>query len=143
MKKFIAIVAGVLCFAAIASAQPRALGLRAGYGGELSYQHSLGSNFLEADLGFFGGHGFYVTGIYDFLFPLGSNFDFYVGPGASLGAYSNDGSSYFDIGLAGQLGIEYCFNIPLQLSLDWRPMLSFHDGGFYGEYFALGIRYMF
>ncbi|MCR4825026.1 MAG: hypothetical protein K5849_06700, partial [Bacteroidales bacterium] len=69
MKKFIVILVSVLAFAAVASAQPRALGLRAGYGAELSYQHGLGSGFLEADLGFQGsGHGVYVTGVYDFIF---------------------------------------------------------------------------
>ncbi len=143
MKKILAILAGVLCFAAVASAQPRAIGLRAGWGGELSYQHNMGENFFEADLGFFSEHGFYLTGIYDFLFPVQENFHFYAGPGASLGSYKHDDDEFFDFGLAGQIGMEYCFNVPLQLSLDWRPMFSFHSGDFYGNYFALGFRYLF
>ena len=47
MKKMLILVAALLGFAVVATAQPRALGVRAGYGAELSYQHTLGSeNFL-------------------------------------------------------------------------------------------------
>ena len=58
MKKIILVAALVLGFAAAAVAQPRALGLRGGYGVELSYQHTLGENFLEADLGLGGFNNF-------------------------------------------------------------------------------------
>ena len=51
MKKIILAAALVLGFAVAASAQPRAIGVRIGNGGEVSYQHSLGSNFLEVDGG--------------------------------------------------------------------------------------------
>ena len=48
MKKILIVVAALLGFAVVASAQPRALGVRAGYGGELSYQHYMGGeNFAE------------------------------------------------------------------------------------------------
>ena len=36
MKKFILVIAAVLGLAVVASAQPRALGVRVGWGGELS-----------------------------------------------------------------------------------------------------------
>ena len=49
MKKIILTAALVLGFAAAASAQPRALGVRIGNGGEISYQHTMGNNFLEVD----------------------------------------------------------------------------------------------
>ena len=52
MKKIILIAALVLGFAVAASAQPRALGARLGYGVDLSYQHYMnGADFIEADLG--------------------------------------------------------------------------------------------
>ena len=54
MKKIILIAAMVLGFAVAAVAQPRAIGLRGGYGVELSYQHTLGENFVEANLGLTG-----------------------------------------------------------------------------------------
>ena len=68
MKKIILIAALALGFAVAATAQPRALGVRLGNGGEISYQHTLGgANFLEVDgglgLGFDGTFNVGATGI--------------------------------------------------------------------------------
>ena len=75
MKKTLIIIASLLAFAVVASAQPRAIGVRAGYGAELSYQHNLGSeNFLEVDLGWsFSSAGYFnVAAAYDFsVAPVG------------------------------------------------------------------------
>ena len=142
MKKFIMVIAAVLCLSSAAFAQSRALGVRATYRAELSYQHSIGSNFVEADLGWFN-HGFYLTGVYDFVFASEGNFNFYAGPGAAVGFYNDSETSGINLGIAGQLGLEYNFNIPLQLSLDWRPVFNFIHGGFGWEGIALGIRYRF
>ena len=142
MKKFIMVIAAVLCLSSAAFAQSRALGVRATYGAELSYQHSIGSNFVEADLGWFK-NGFYLTGVYDFVFASEGNFNFYAGPGAAVGFYNDSETSGITLGIAGQLGLEYNFNIPLQLSLDWRPVFNFIHGGFGWEGIALGIRYRF
>ena len=71
MKKIILVAAMVLGFAVAASAQPRAIGARLGNGGEVSYQHQLGANFLEVDgglgLGFDGTFNVGATGIYNFM----------------------------------------------------------------------------
>ena len=142
MKKFIMVIAAVLCLSSAAFAQSRALGVRATYGAELSYQHSIGSNFVEADLGWFK-NGFYLAGVYDFVFASEGNFNFYAGPGAAVGFYNDSETSGINLGIAGQLGLEYNFNIPLQLSLDWRPVFNFIHGGFGWEGIALGIRYRF
>ena len=142
MKKFIMVIAAVLCLSSAAFAQSRALGVRATYGAELSYQHSIGSNFVEADLGWFK-NGFYLTGVYDFVFASEGNFNFYAGPGAAVGFYNDSETSGINLGIAGQLGLEYNFNIPLQLSLDWRHVFNFIHGGFGWEGIALGIRYRF
>ena len=142
MKTFIMVIAAVLCLSSAAFAQSRALGVRATYGAELSYQHSIGSNFVEADLGWFK-NGFYLTGVYDFVFASEGNFNFYAGPGAAVGFYNDSETSGINLGIAGQLGLEYNFNIPLQLSLDWRPVFNFIHGGFGWEGIALGIRYRF
>ena len=50
MKKIILVAAMVLGFAVAASAQPRALGAKFGWGLDLSYQHGFGADFLQADL---------------------------------------------------------------------------------------------
>ena len=145
MKKVILIVATVLGFAVVASAQPRAIGARIGWGAEISYQHTLGANnFLEADLGW---------GINDFRLGLGYDFsvapvgplDFYVGPAAQVAFINNVEHNNLMLGVGAQLGLEYFFDaIPLQLSLDWRPPFTLIPAtGFGWNSFGLGIRYAF
>lgn len=141
MKKIIIIAAMLLGFAVAASAQPKAIGLRAGYGVELSYQHNVGANFVEADLGLDSFKYFNVAATYNFnIAEFGSGFKFYAGPGVALGL----GES-LHLGIAGQAGIEYEFSFPLQLSLDIRPQLGLVNQAFgiWGWYPHLGIRYNF
>jgi len=144
MKKFIAIVAALMTFAVVASAQPRAIGIRAGYGGELSYQHSLGAaNFLEVDAGWWA-NGINVAAAYDFsVAPVGP-FNFYAGPAADVWMWNADGESGLGAGVGAQLGLEYIFSFPLQISLDWRPMFNIIPAtGFGWNSIALGLRYAF
>jgi hypothetical protein len=159
MKKIILVmvlaVSGV--FAVNAQVDGNAIGLRLGYGGEISYQHALGSsNRLELDLGtsigsdYFGGA---LAGIYHWVFDLSAlsnGFNWYVGPGAQLGYWSYKEvagvkpESELALGIAGQIGIEYNFDIPLQLSLDYRPIFYFlpSSGGGWSS-ICLGVRYKF
>ena len=144
MKKFILVIASVLGLAVVAAAQPRAIGVRAGYGAELSYQHTLGAqNFAEIDLGW-SVNAFNVSAAYDFqIAPLGP-LNFYAGPQAMVGFNNVDGKANVIAGVGAQLGLEYCFSIPLQLSLDWKPTFVFVPGTAFGwQGIALGIRYRF
>ena len=148
MKKIILVAALVLGFAAAAAAQPRAIGLRGGYGVEVSYQHTLGSNFVEADLGLVGS-GFNLAATYNWnlvqpQWTEKGEWGVYAGPGANLGLGFN---GWFNVAVCGQVGLEYTFWFPLQLSLDIRPSLGFstgdkplYVGGFYP---TLGVRYKF
>jgi hypothetical protein len=153
MKKIILIAAMVLGFAVAAVAQPRAIGLRGGYGVELSYQHTLGENFVEANLGLTGFNALNVAATYNWTvaqpqWTSKGEWGVYAGPGAALGVgFGNPGT--FNVAAAGQVGLEYTFWFPLQLSLDVRPQVgfasaagvsSFYMGGFYP---ALGVRYRF
>ena len=150
MKKIIMIEALVLGFAVAASAQPRAIGVRIGNGGEISYQHSLGNNFLEVDgglgLGFDGVFNVGATGIYNFMISeFGNGFGFYAGPGAGVGLGLGD-ANYFTLSAAGMVGIEYTFSFPLQLSLDFRQHvgIGFNGNGLWTpSSVGLGIRYRF
>ena len=154
MKKIILVAAMVLGFTVAASAQPRAVGIRGGYGVEASYQHSLGTNFVEADLGLNGFDVLNVAATYNFMIaqPAWTNsgtWGFYAGPGVALGA----GKGVFNLGIAGQVGLEYTFDFPLQLSLDIRPQIGMvsataldvttREFGIWGWYPHLGIRYKF
>ena len=150
MKKIILIAAMVLGFAVAASAQPRAIGVRIGNGGEVSYQHYLGNNFLEVDgglgLGFDGVFNVGATGIYNFMISeFGNGFGFYAGPGAGVGIGLGE-VNYFALSAAGMVGIEYNFSIPLQISLDFRQHIGIGLGG-HGIWapssLGLGIRYRF
>ena len=151
MKKIIIAAALVLGFAAAASAQPRALGVRIGNGGEISYQHSLGSNFLEVDgglgLGLIDGtFNVGATGIYNFMISeFGNGFGFYAGPGAGVGLALGD-VNYLALSAAGMVGIEYNFNFPLQISLDFRQHIGigFSGNGIWApSSIGLGLRYQF
>lgn len=145
MKRILILLVAALGISIAANAQSRALGLRAGYGGELSYQHSFGSNFAEFDLGWFS-RGFDIVGIYDFVIAGNGQVNLYAGPGAQLGFYNHyDGDARVNVGIAGQLGVEWNIpSIPLQLSVDWRPVyFLMHEGGFGYDSVGLGIRYRF
>lgn len=144
MKKLFVIVVLALGLAASANAQSKAIGIRGGLGGELSYEHYMGgSNFLEADLGLWN-HCIHAVGIYNFSLLEDGGFGIYAGPGVSVGMWNGtEEYSGLALGVVGQLGFEYNFNIPLNISLDWRPAFNFGDAGFYGRGIALGIRYKF
>ncbi|MBQ9547893.1 MAG: hypothetical protein IJV01_01880 [Bacteroidales bacterium] len=140
MKKILAIAISLLAFAAVANAQPRTIGIRAGYGAQLSYQHTMGGeNFLEVNAGW-SANAVAFTGTYDFILANEGNFNFYAGPGAYVGLANSD----LFLGVAGQLGVEYNFDIPLTLSLDWIPVFNLIPGTAFGwQSIALGIRYRF
>jgi hypothetical protein len=136
-----------------------ALGLRLGdndgFGGEVSYQRALGSNNrLELDLGWRNSKdvdAFILVGLYQWVWNIDQGFNWYAGVGGGVGSWSYDKGGVNDSGTillaAGDIGIEYLFDIPLQLSLDFRPELYFNSNDYrrdsFGPDVALGIRYRF
>jgi hypothetical protein len=127
-----------------------ALGLRLGdnngFGGEVSYQRTLGSNNrLELDLGWRNNDNddaYKLVGLYQWVWNIDGGFNWYAGYGGGLGSYS---SGVFFIA-AGNLGVEYNFDIPLLLSLDIRPELYVVNdfrGDDFGPDIALSIRFQF
>lgn len=147
MKKMFLIAVLAIGFASVTNAQVdgNAIGIRFGNGGEISYQHALGSaNRLELDLGFgsWAYGGVYLNGAYQWVWDLSAlatGFNWYTGVGGALGINNGLG-----LGVLGQLGIEYNFNIPIQLSLDWRPTFYLIPGTHFGyDGIALGVRYKF
>lgn len=133
-----------------------AIGLRIGdgdgFGTEISYQRALGGiNRLEVDLGIRSGDnydGFRLTGIYQWVWNIDGGFNWYAGVGGGVANYDYDDRFDLDsetfIYAAGQVGIEYNFDIPLLISLDTRPTIGFGD--FNNDFdfdIALGVRYQF
>ena len=146
MKKIILVAALVLGFTVAASSQPRAVGIRFAYGAELSYQHNMGADFIEADLGLGNFQYLNIAATYNFMIAQPNwtdrgDWGFYAGPGVALGA----GKDIFNVGVAGQVGLEYSFWFPLQLSIDIRPQLGLvgNTFGIWGWYPQLGVRYKF
>lgn len=127
--------------------EKNAIGLRLGWGAEASYQRVLSSsNRLEADLGIDFGDGINFAGLYQWVFDLSGlapGFNWYVGPGVGLSLWSSD----FAVGVLGNIGIEYNFRFPLQLSLDWRPGAYINTAstnfGFSYQGVCIGARYRF
>lgn len=143
-----------------------ALGLRIGdndgFGGEISYQRGLGdNNRLELDLGWRQSNDYDAMkfiGLYQWVWNIDGGFNWYAGVGAGIGTWEHDNhhEDFDDDGgtfllAAGDIGIEYVFDFPLQLSLDLRPELYFGDDrddfddnyNNFGPDIALGIRFTF
>lgn len=138
-----------------------AIGLRFGggdgLGAEVSYQRALGTNNnrLELDLGWRNDSNFdayKLAGLYQWVWNIEAGFNWYAGAGGGVGSVDdkrninsrgNDGTFLF---LAGNVGIEYNFDFPLLVSLDFRPEFGFNDYDVLNSFspdVALGVRYQF
>ncbi|MHC5201670.1 hypothetical protein [Myroides sp. LJL119] len=159
---FAAILSLGAVFTAFAqSSDKNAIGLRfggnSGLGTEISYQRKLqANNRLELGLGWKNKRdtdAFKLTGIYQWMWNLDHGFKWYAGPGAAIGTWnyseSVKGHRYSDNGtfvlLTGSVGLEYTFDIPLQIAVDVRPELYLNDSYRDGLHLDLGLalRYKF
>src|SRR5690606_2191856 len=165
MKRVFLIASVFLGFTAVMSAQDiseNAIGLRLGdsdgFGAEVSYQRALGgdNSLLDVDFGIRDGKhydGVKLAGIYHWVWNIDGGFNWYAGPGAVLASYSFDNvPEPYDVSetfifIGGQIGIEYNFDIPLMISLDFRPEFGFGDDYYENDDLdfdiALGVRYQF
>lgn len=137
------------------------LGIRLGsynaISGELSYQRRLSDiDRLEFDLGYKKGKdidSFKFTSLYQWVWYIDKRFYWFAGAGGGAGHWSNDANSNNYNGLfffaSGDIGIEYSFSdIPILLSLDYRPEMYFSDykDNNYDNFrsnIGLGIKYRF
>lgn len=162
MKKLILSCIIFLGFITTAMAQdisPNAIGIRVGdndgFGTEVNYQRNLGNaRRLELGLGWRDASNFNairLTGLYQWVWNLDGNFNWYVGFGGAVGSFDfddtfiNDDSDEFFFNTAGVVGIEYDFDFPILISLDFRPEIGIiNDVDDDLEFdIALGIRYQF
>ena len=169
MKRVIFILIAMFATITVAVAQPKALGLRGGADFQLSYQHEVQAggqrlhsearvDFIEADLGIEFIYG-YAIGLnaaagYNFMiaqpkWTQKGQWGFYAGPAIKIGYLWIGG--YLAAGA--QIGLEYTFDFPLQLSLDIRPVVGvavegdnfsiYGAGAILGSIPCLSIRYRF
>ncbi len=162
MKKIILVL--ILLISGIVSINAQnmsnnALGVRFGdndsFGGEISYQKKLGVRTrFELDLGFrdyVKTDAFKLTGVFQWVFFIDNGFNWYAGVGAGIGSWSNKNSQEPNndpgvfINADGNIGIEYDFNAPILISLDFRPEIGVI--GTYGKDsdldLAMSIRFQF
>ena len=136
------------------SAQPRALGVRLGTECQLSYEHGIGTDFVEVDFGYELINLVNLAGAYNFMiaqpeWTKRGEWGFYAGPAVKVGGAGVG----FYLALGAQAGLEYSFEFPLQISLDVRPTVgaafvngsaSFYGGGaIFGGLPCLSVRYRF
>jgi hypothetical protein len=126
-----------------------ALGVKFLDGAGISLKHFFNDKAALEGIGFFGGGGARITGLYEIHFDIAGadGLKWYVGPGAHIGFYKKlygyNRSSF--VGLDGVLGLDYKVkSAPLNLSLDWQPSFEFGlDRGFTGSWGGFAIRYTF
>ena len=160
MKKLVLsvlLIVGFVCTGQAQKISENTLGIRLGdndgFGSEVSYQRALGSsNRLEANLGWRNRRNvdaIKLTGLYQWVWNIDGNFNWYAGAGAGLGSWRYNENGINDSGTfvfaAGDIGIEYDFDIPLLISLDFRPEIGgngYYENS-YGSDIAISVRYQF
>lgn len=147
MKKILIVFGLLVATIATTKAQgmaENALGLRFssddGFGADISYQRKLApNNRLELNLGMRDTRtNFKAVGLYQWVCKLEDKFNWYMGVG---GGFDSGSAALFGAGVA---GIEYDFDAPILISLDFRPEVGI-TGNFGGlnSTFALSARYQF
>lgn len=149
----------VCFFAAYSQNYKTAIGLRLGAPTSISLKHFINEKgALEAFVGYRSwgfGSWFNVGGLYEHHLPITSveGLQWYFGGGVNAffwnydNAYNFGGNDYSStsLGIMGAIGLDYKFaNAPVNLSLDWLPLIYLGNGyydGFGGGYGALSVRY--
>lgn len=153
----------ILTTSLIANAQMRAVGFGLGSTQTITLQHYVygcDEDFFQLDLGYHVGvpssGSLRLTGTYNFMimspkWTSEGTWNLYAGPGFQIGSGFIT-SKPFNLGLAVQVGIEYIFDFPLQLSVDLRPAFGlqvtsdryrFDSDGLMGCIPTISARYRF
>lgn len=162
MKRFILTLV-ILTATLISNAQVRAVGFGLGGSQTVSMQHFVygyDDDFFQLDLGYHLGvpssGSLRLTGTYNFMimspkWTSEGTWNLYAGPGFQIGS-GFTGDKPFNLGLTAQVGLEYIFDFPLQLSVDLRPTFGiqvtseqyrFDVDGMMGFIPTISARYLF
>ena len=162
MRRIVITLTVLLAVAFTAGAKPRSVGLGFGSIQNVSMQHMVygTDNFFQLDLGYHVGvpstGTMRLTGTYNYMilspkWTEKGTWNFYAGPGVSLGSGFNIDKAV-SLGVTAQVGLEYIFEFPLQLAVDLRPSFGVMLGndrfrydldGLMGFIPTLTARYMF
>lgn len=153
MKKVLSLLAISLLCGAYAYAQPRAIGIRQGFGTHISYEHSVGDDMLSLEVGTAGYMAAELALTYDFIDPFNATipwnkkgeWHWYMGIGLGAGYYwpLPGWTQKVYAGVAPRIGIEYNYWFPMQMSLDFRPIIGpgidFAEAGPAVSYYMMGL----
>ncbi len=156
MKKLLLSFALVICIVTTSVAQDynTGIGFRGGPFLGLTVKHFISERSALEGLLSTRWKGFEITGLYEIhnqAFDV-DRLKWYYGVGGHLGFYNGDNTTWGDIGnkykvvgIDGIIGLEYSFDeIPINLSLDWKPSFSFIGySHFTPDGAALSLRYIF
>ena len=133
-----------------------AIGARAAYGGLISYQHKLNSDYMAEGIFALRWGGIEFTALAERYKPAFSreNANWFIGAGMHLGFHGRDNTfdpeknantkTYINLGIDLIGGIAYNFpDVPINVSIDYKP--AFHFTGerwFVGEGLGLSVRYI-
>ena len=150
MKRYLIVTCLMLAVILTAQAQSlgrtykTALGFKF-YPGGVTLKHFVKNNAALEGIGYFWNNGFRITGLYEYHGNINGapGLKWYIGPGAHIGFWNDryfrdrhwDENDRWDdrnrtyVGLDGVLGLDYKINkVPINLSLDWQPSISFGKG---------------
>lgn len=156
---FLGLLISQVSFAQLSS--KNAIGARFGSATGINYRYSLsdqraveGILTVQSNSVF---SRFRLIGLYEYHKPLGQNFSWYYGFGASVGSYKMkafvdasghhyDPKSEFAMSIEGIVGVEYSIpSSPISVSFDAKPYLDFIQESSikFVDPFGLSIRYKF
>lgn len=155
-KATILIVAFFFTYLVSAQHINSAIGVRAAYGGLISYQHKLNSEYMTEGILALRWGGVEITGLVERYKPAfnNENANWFIGAGMHIGYHGRDNSfnpekkantkTYINLGIDLIGGLAYNFpNIPINVSVDYKP--AFHFTGerwFVGEGLGFSLRYV-
>ena len=117
------------------------IGLRGGLAQGVTIKHFLGKTIAIEGILAFRWSGTFITGLYeihDDPFKV-DGLQWFYGFGAHIGFWEET-----KIGVDFILGLEYTFEeIPINVTLDWKPAINLVGGGYWADGFALSVRYVF
>lgn len=155
-RVFLFLVAMVATTATKAQDYKTAAGVRFGASNGITLKHFIKDDAALEGILAFRYRGFNFTGLYEKHFSSAfkvNRLNWYVGAGGNIGIIDRDRYRWYDekdegtavlLGIDGIIGIEYNFEeVPLNVSLDWKPMINLTGVYFWGDEVGLSIRYTF
>ncbi len=130
-------------------AYDQSIGLRGGPYGGITYKKFIGvPAAIEGIVGFnyTNGRTYLVTGLFEYHVFISYRINIYAGAGIDIGGGKPLGAEkgIFRLGADAIVGGEYTFEkLPINFSIDYKPVYQIIQNEFFFNEFALSIRYIF